>query len=60
MVCPACGERMYWPRTFLNNPAPAPVGLAVVYWSRAIWDSWIPQKQQEALTRVPNRMRYLR
>ena len=23
MICPACGEKMFWPRNFLNDPAPA-------------------------------------
>jgi hypothetical protein len=60
MICPACGQEMYWPRTFLNNPAPAPVGMPVVYWSLARWNSWPPDIQQEALSRVPNLTRYLR
>ena len=58
MVCPSCGEKMYWPRTFLNNPAPA--DMPVVYWSLARWNTWPPKQQQDALTRVPNLTRYLR
>jgi hypothetical protein len=60
MVCPLCGERMYWPRTFLNNPLPAPADMPVVYWSLAIWNSWSPDMQRDALSRVPNLTRYLR
>jgi hypothetical protein len=60
MICPACGEKMYWPRTFLNNPAPAPQGMPVVYWSLARWNSWSPDDQQSALSRVPNLTRFLR
>jgi hypothetical protein len=60
MVCPACGEKMYWPRTFLKDPAPAPVGMPVVYWSLARWNNWGPDDQQTALSRVPNLTKYLR
>jgi hypothetical protein len=60
MVCPACGEKMYWPLTFLKDPASAPVGMPVVYWSLARWNRWAPDDQQTALSRVPNLMRFLR
>jgi hypothetical protein len=52
MVCPFCGTKMYWPRTFRNDPAPD--DMPVAHWSRAQWNSWPPDKQQEAIDRILN------
>jgi hypothetical protein len=60
MVCPLCTGKMYWPLTFRNDPAPAPAGIPVVYWSLAKWNRWSPDDQQAALSRVPNLTRFLR
>jgi hypothetical protein len=60
LLCPLCGQAMYWPRTFLNDPVPAPADLPVVYWSLAIWNRRPADKQQEALSGVPNLTRFLR
>ncbi len=60
MICPMCAARMYWPRTFLNDPAPATEGMPVVYWSLARWNRLSPADQQNALNRVPNLTRFLR
>jgi hypothetical protein len=60
MICPLCDSRMYWPRTFLNAPAPAPADLPVVYWSWARWHQFPPDKQREALDRIPNLTKFLR
>jgi hypothetical protein len=60
MVCPMCTAAMYWPRTFRNDPAPAPAGMPVVYWSLARWNNLSLADQQYALSRVPNLTRFLR
>jgi hypothetical protein len=60
MLCPSCSRAMYWPRTFRNDPAPASADLPIVYWSLAKWNRRPPDKQQEALNRVPNLTRFLR
>lgn len=60
MICPMCATKMYWPRTFLNDPSPAPEDMPVVYWSLARWNNLSPIDQQNALSRVPNLTRFLR
>jgi hypothetical protein len=51
---------MRFTRGWFSNTILADPGLPVVYWSKAIWDTWTPERQQEALGRVPNIGQWLR
>ena len=53
-LCPSCNEPMRFPRSLMSDPVIVDPDTPVVYRSKALWATWTPERQQEAISRVPN------
>jgi hypothetical protein len=53
MVCPTCGGTLTFPQGYRAGPV-AGADLPVIYWSKAIWDTFDPDRKDYCRLRVPN------